>query len=226
MEDSDVFSIISKCFAPIEESEWEKITAQAAWSEFLNGARRALQDEKTFGYQVSTMKLLERRCPLQEYLTADEVNALFVPPTYKEKQSFARCHFTGGLPESVMPVESLYVAWSQDNSQHSLFPKKEGLYQGDSARYMRDVVKRLGFELPDYFVPYPDHLALELDLIAVLLRSGMREEARSFMFERLKWLTIVRKNFLQIQDDANFYLGLIDVLIGIRAQQGFEKDFV
>ena len=66
MQDEAVFSILSKCFAPVERAEWDTISKPAQWADFLNGARRALQDEKTFGCQTSAVERLGRKCPLQE----------------------------------------------------------------------------------------------------------------------------------------------------------------
>ena len=74
-------------------------------------------------------------------------------------------------------------------------------------------------EVPPAFSACPDHLALELDLVAVMLRSGMREEARQFLAERFAWLTAYRMRLLALEDDARFYIGLVDVILAIRAQQ-------
>ncbi len=219
MEDEAVFSTLSKCFAPVDESDWKHISGSSAWSEFLDGARRLLQDDRAFGDSVGPLARARRRCPLQEFLSAGEVDALFVPPTCEEKRSFAARHFTGGLPASARPVESLYTTWSSDSSGSSPFPQAKGLYLGDSARYMRMLVESLGLEVPGEFADCPDHLALELDLIAVMLRSGMKAEAKHFLTERFEWLTAYRMRLLSLKTDARFYIGLIDVLVGIRAQQ-------
>lgn len=221
MEDDEVFSIIAQCFAPASETDWHVITKSATWSAFLNGARRSLQDEKTFGCRTSAIERLGRRCPLQEFLSEGEVRSLFAPPTYEEKQSFAARHFTGGLPASALPIESLYVSWSQTGAQ-TPFSKASGFYESDAARYMRELIDRMGLRLPDVFAAYPDHLATELDLVAVMLRSDMRDEARRFITERFDWLTAYRMRLMHLQDDASFYIGLIDVVLGVRAQQGLD----
>jgi TorA maturation chaperone TorD len=189
------------------------------WSSFLDGARGAIQDEKPLGSEMSALKHFTRRCPLQEFLDAGEVRALFTPPSYAEKQSFANKHFVGGLPESVMPVESLYLPWSSVSVNEAPFSHKKGLYQGDSALYMQKLIERFGLCLPEYFRAFPDHIAVELDLLAVMLRSGMQDEASVFLSERFEWLTALRMRLLHLDDDASFYIGLIDVLLGIKAQQ-------
>ncbi|MEG0027501.1 MAG: molecular chaperone TorD family protein [Raoultibacter sp.] len=220
MEDEAVFSVIAQCFAPVDAAEWEQITKPAKWCDFLDSARRAIQDEKSFGKQTSAISRVGKRCPLQEFLSAGEVDALFAPPTFEEKCAFASQHFVGGLPDSVMPVESLYTAWSQSLKAETPFSCQTGLYLGDSAIYMRELVERMGMEVPAGFEAYPDHLALELDLVAVMLRSGMSGQAQQFLMERFEWLTAFRMQLLRIEEDARFYIGLVDVLVGIRAQQG------
>ena len=117
-----------------------------------------------------------------------------------------------------MPVESLYRTWSA-GAAPAPFSQQQGLYLGDSAHYLRELVERLGMEVPPAFAACPDHLALELDLVAVMLRSGMREEARQFLAERFAWLTAYRMRLLALEDDARFYIGLVDVILAIRAQQ-------
>lgn len=219
MEDAAVFSVLSKCFAPVNAEDWNRLANGASWSEFLDGARRLLQDEDGFGQAASPIGRARQRCPLQEFLSAGEVNALFLPPNYAEKQAFAARDFTGGLPESAVPVESLYTAWSR-GLEGSPFPQAHGLYRSDVAQYMRDVIGSLGCEVPDGFAGCPDHLALELDLVSVMLRSGMAKEARVFLIERFAWLTAYRMRLLELGDDARFYVGLVDVVLGICAQQG------
>ncbi len=223
MEDEAVFSVLSKCFAPVERAEWEHIVQGAAWSDFLDGIRRLLQDEGALGMTSAPLTRVRKRCPLQEFLSAGEVNALFSPPTFEEKGMFAARHFTGGLPESVVPVESLYAVWSVNPRAETPFPQAKGLYCGDTARYMGALVDSLGLQVPHAFASYPDHVSLELDLVAVLLRSGMHDEACRFFVERFEWLTAYRTQLLALQDDARFYIGLVDVLLGIRAQVGTVK---
>ncbi|MEG0461248.1 molecular chaperone TorD family protein [Gordonibacter sp.] len=220
MEDEAVFSVLSKCFAPVDEADWKHLTGNAAWSEFLDGVRRLLQDDRPFGSALSPLARARKRCPLQEFLSAGEVDALFCPPPFAEKNLFFARHFTGGLADSALPVESLYSTWSVVPGEQTPFPQAKGLYLSDAARYLRALIASMGLSVPDEFSDCPDHLALELDLLAVMLRSGMQRQAGQFLAERLEWLTAYRMRLLELGDEARFYIGLIDVLLGIRAQQG------
>lgn len=110
LDDAAVFSILSKCFAPVDKAEWENLSAREAWAEFLDGARFILQNGGSLGLDKSPADYRRgNHAPLQDFLSECEVCALFCPPTYEEKRQFAARHFTGGLPESALPIESLYV---------------------------------------------------------------------------------------------------------------------
>lgn len=218
LDDAAVFSVLSKCFAPIEQGEWEQLTKNTLWSEFLDGARRIMQGP--LGAHVNrTQRMRIEHCPLQEFLSAGEVNELYCPPTFEEKRSFAARHFTGGLPESALPIESLYVGQGRPIGSSPLEARGGGRYLGESARYMRSLVGQLGLSVPEEFSACPDHLALELDVVAVLVRSGMVEDARVFLSERFGWLTAYRMRLLALDEDARFYIGLVDVLLGMCAEQ-------
>ncbi len=216
MEDQAVFSVLAQCFGPLERKEWEALTAPALWDGFLTAARRLLQDERPLGAEVPSSASLASRRPLQEFLSEKELTALFAPPAFEDMERFAARHFTGGLPASAMPVESLYRPWSLDGA--TALPQEHGCYGGQSARYVADLCQRLGLEVPAAFAAYPDHLALELDLMAVLLRSGMAAEARTFLMERFAWLTDYRQRLIAL-GDASFPIALVDVILGIRTQQ-------
>ena len=109
MEYDEMFTVLSMCFAPVGQDEWKQLVDGPLWSDFLDAARRGLQDDDALGEPTSPIARVRSRCPLQEFLSAGEVKALFTPPTYDEKRLFAARHFTGGLPESAVPAESLYT---------------------------------------------------------------------------------------------------------------------
>ncbi|MFD0702553.1 molecular chaperone TorD family protein [Slackia equolifaciens] len=217
MNDAMTFATFACCFAPVERDEWNAIRADASWSDFLSGARSLLQDERPLGATLPPIGRARRGEPLSDFLAETEVRALFTPPTHDEKTSFSARHFTGGLPQSTVPVESLYTAWSKPGD--GPFAGRTGLYLGDSALYMRDLMRSMGIAIPDEFASTPDHLAIELDLIATMLEAGMAAEAQTFCIERLAWLGSYRTKLMALGDEGLFYLALVDALIGIRARQ-------
>jgi TorA maturation chaperone TorD len=208
----EVFTTISQCFAPVDESVWNEFTRYARWKSFIDGCTDAMCGQDATHPE------------LPDFLSDAEIDALHNPPTYEQKQQFAACHFTGGLPESAMPVESLYETWTNRTEEGMLFPQAKGLYGGDAAEYMDALIESMGLTLPDMFKGCPDHIAMETDMAALLFRSNLQAQATSFVAERFKWLTAYRMRLLEIKDNARFYIGLIDVLTGIAATYDVASD--
>lgn len=245
MEDQALFSVMAQCFGLVDEDAWAKLTTAPLWPDFLDGVRRALQEDRLLGDPRVPARQLHGCCPLQEFLSVGEVNALFCPPSFAEKQLFSARHFTGGLPESAVPAESLYQSGricrggrgnrggqdgqggrsdqsgrsDQGSRGGAGAARDKGGYLGTPARYMQALTSSLGLEVPPAFRACPDHVALELDLVAVLLRSGRHAQARTFFVERFAWLTAYRMRLLELGSEASFYVGLVDVLLGLREQQ-------
>lgn len=213
--DALVFSTLARCFAPVSEHEWREITAASAWLDFLDGARELVQGRRLLGNSSAPAVKLRPCGSLSSCLAQPEVRALFAPPSFAEKQAFASRHFTGGLPQSALPVESLYTRWAKPGM--GAFSGRCGLYLGESALYMRDLAVSMGFEIPEEFSACPDHLAVELEFVAVLLEDDGGAEARLFMHERFGWLTDYRKKLMSLGEAALFYLACIDLVIGMRA---------
>lgn len=217
MDDARLFAALAQCFGPVDQSEWERTTSDDEWQALIARLRMLLQQPDAFGAVEAPLLRAHRAVPLQEFLSSREVDALFAPPSFTEKQSFAARHFTGGLPESALPIESLYVEWTND-PKRSPFARQKGLYSADTALYMRDLIADLDLELPESLAAYPDHLSLELDMVSVLLEAGRTDDARQLFLERSAWLTAYRLKLVALGEEALFYLALIDVLLGVRAQ--------
>lgn len=217
MDNAAVFAIAALCFADCGEDEWASVTEPAAWNDFLASARRLLQEDGDVSDEAPIARM-RRSEPFSEFLADDEVRALYAPPTFDEKARFFARHFTGGLPASAMPVESLHVAWTADPARNP-FGRAEGLYESDAALYMRDLIARLGLDEDACLSPYADHLAVELDLAALLLRANRATEAWLFVDQRLSWLSSYRAQLIGLGPDALFHLAIVDLVLGIRARQ-------
>ena len=119
--------------------------------------------------------------PLQEALSL---------PTWSARSSFQNELLVPGMPLAAMPVESLYKAWS--TQQGNAFGATRGLYLGDPARHLSQVYRELAIEVPAEFASMPDHLTLELELLALLLDAGNGEAARQLAADHLDWLITKR----------------------------------
>lgn len=93
-----VFSVASKCFVDLGEQDYEELVSPEVWNVFLAEIAQAESGV------------------LAERLAARELVALENPPSFEEHGRFCRRHFTGGLPESAMPVESLYRPWRESGA--------------------------------------------------------------------------------------------------------------
>lgn len=187
MGESEALMIASLCFAPVSREEWDEVKSEQSWSSFLKALRGLGVDE-------GTLAVLGDRG---------------IIPSYEEKDRFARRHFTGGLPVSAVPVESLYL------------PPEPGAagpaYLRDTALYMRDTLMAMGAVVPEEFSACPDHLSLELQLASSLFAAGMTGEVRVFLAERLAWLPAYEAKLQSVSDEAAFYVALVASLSSLSA---------
>lgn len=213
MDKADVLETIALAFAKCDYETWTSVTGCAVWAAFLEGCRDAVRAD--VGKNPELVDLMDR----------SEVNAIHNPPTFSSKQHFAACHFTGGLPVSAVPVESLYQSKDCEAMSFAREAVCAGHYGGRSAAYMSQLVQSLGLSIPDEFQAYPDHLALESDMAALLFRSGADAQAESFIVERFPWIAFYRMHLVLLHsEDALFYVGLLDVLMGMMATCESKKD--
>lgn len=211
--DAAVFSKLAALFAPVTQEEWKELSAKTSWESFVDDLRR-MSSAGIAG--ESENPVLKRAMPLQECLSQDEVRALYAPPSFEERSRFAARHFTGGLPASALPIESLYTVWASD-PRRSPFSEIKPMHRSDAALYMSDLLAALGLEPSDDYELAPDHISLELATVAALLQDGMVEQARSFLVERFAWLTAYRSRLLELGSDALFFTALVDAILCIRA---------
>lgn len=216
IDDARLFAMLAQCFGPAAEDEWNRTVSEDEWQALIVRLRALLQQPDAWGVLAPAARS-RRVVPLQEFLSEPEVDALFVPPSFEQKQKFAARHFTGGLPDSALPIESLYVEWTVD-AKRGPFARQKGLYSADTALYMRDLIVDLGLQLPESLAAYPDHLSLELDMVSFLLESDRVDDARRLFLERSEWLTAYRLKLVALGEEALFYLAIVDALLGIRAQ--------
>lgn len=107
-------------------------------------------------------------------------------PAWEARSSFQNELLVSGMPLAAMPVESLYKAWSAQVG--NAFGATRGLYLGDPARHLGAVYEQLAIHVPEAFASMPDHLTLELELLALLLEAGNDAAARQLATDHFDWL--------------------------------------
>lgn len=216
MNDAEVFRTIALAFTATGDAAWKRATAPGTWAPFIDGLRRLMGGAGAFGRQRPPIQS-RLGAPLQEALTEQETRALFTPPDAAARRSFASRHFVGGLPTSAIPVESLYAPWALPKEKALTHAK--GHYQSTRSLYMRDLLASLGLELPVEFAAYPDHLAVQLEVLAFLIEEGDASGAAQFLLERFAWLSDYRPRLVSLGPEAHFHLALVDALLAMRALQ-------
>lgn len=110
----------------------------------------------------------------------------------------------------VRPIESLYKPWTSDPTAQTPMAREKGWLGGDSAAHLRDLFNALQIPLPEAFAHAPDHLALELELMALLVEQGEPEQQTRFRTQHLDWLDDLAA---KVQDGATpaFYRELISL---------------
>lgn len=89
-------------------------------------------------------------------------------------------------PYRLVPVESLYKKWTEEKSNLS-FASSSGYLMGDSAVHMNFIFKKLYITIPEQFQLMPDHLILQLELLALLEEASNIDFLNEFIFEHLDW---------------------------------------
>ena len=107
-------------------------------------------------------------------------------PDWPQRSLLQNEVLVSGMPLAAMPVESLYKPWSSDS--RNAYGSQRGLYRGEPARHMQSVYASLDIEVSERFAAMPDHLTLELELLALLLEAGNAAAAATVAFEHLDWL--------------------------------------
>lgn len=89
---------------------------------------------------------------------------------------------------SLRPIESLFKPWTADPTAELPLAREKGWLGGDPAAHLRDLYAALGVEIPRELHHAPDHLALELSMMGLLVEHGSREQQEQFRSQHLDWL--------------------------------------
>jgi TorA maturation chaperone TorD len=163
---------------------------------------RRLTEREASDFLTQGFTQLEYDLRLPDSLTADGLAALSL-------SQLAHWWREGIAPVTgkCNPVESLYKQWTQDKTCQMPFAREKGWLGSDWACHMRELLAGFQVELPDQFTACPDHLILELELMAILAEHGSKTQQRQFLSTHLDWLGDLSQKGIE-QDIAKFYLAV------------------
>ena len=103
------------------------------------------------------------------------------------KEQYLRV-FNGPSVPFYPPVESMYRVWTVDETARVPWAKEKRHYFSDGALHVQYIFEALGLAIPEEFRYTPDHLALELELVSLLMLHAKEEDKRRFLRDHLAWL--------------------------------------
>lgn len=102
------------------------------------------------------------------------------------ERDYSRAFLEPGHP--LKPIESIYKPWTSDPGAELPMAREKGWLGGDSAAHLQAVYDSLGIEIPADLAHAPDHLALELEFMALLVEQGTPESQALFRAQHLDWV--------------------------------------
>lgn len=112
----------------------------------------------------------------------------------------------------VLPIESLYRPWTEDVHCHLPFRSEKGYVGGDSALHLQSILQELGVDASQLGGLQPDHLAVELNVLGLLLEEDA-SAAQHFVQDHLAWIDdfwqAAQKRWEPTSESA-YYLELIN----------------
>ena len=127
-------------------------------------------------------------------------------------QDLKRLHwdaFHNPVASKVTPVESVYRRWSEDPASDSPLAKLKGYLMSDRALHVQELYRRAGLTSPPEFSAAPDHLALELEFMALLCERATFETQAEFCADHLDWVDDLAGDAAKKGIPA-FYRGMIE----------------
>jgi TorA maturation chaperone TorD len=108
-------------------------------------------------------------------------------------------------------VESTYKPWTIDKECGVVFAASKGLLMGDWACHLLDIYRSLSIEVPEDFRSTPDHLVLELELLALLHRTSPQAWISMFAKDHLDWIPELKKE-MDRAESSLFYKNAIEFI--------------
>ena len=185
-----------------------RITIYQILSEALKEPRGAFGDEQEdiVDFLQSAFKALQYPIDSESYQSwpklSKDINSL--------KNDY-RLSFLYPAVNRVLPIESIYMQWTFDETAEVPFAKEKGHLMSDFALHMQALYKQYQLSIPEEYGSMPDHLCLELEFYAFLLENENLERQKVFMNEHLNWVDQLYQDAVK-QDIPMFYRQVIQVI--------------
>jgi hypothetical protein len=206
-EIEEMLACFSLFYLRPQPESWSWLEQQGTWRRFVSSIQQTLKRRGHSGRFLVRQPLRSQRgtqpqkaprplsteAALSRWLLKEtglllEAGELSRAPRFETQLDFARKHLVGGLPVSVLPIESLHSRWTWQESASLPCACQTGLYNGDATTHMDSLLKQ--FELTvtgDAPLP-PDHLTIELSFLGLLIRYGSNIDVHQFIDDHLSWL--------------------------------------
>jgi len=188
---ASIYNLLAELLMPPTAENWEELTSP--------GTAEWLQSE-----------LAELGCnlPLPAMVGGEQLDLAAAGDAYYHSLAHP-------LGQSALPIESIYKPWTTDPSCELSIASEKGYLGGDASAHLADIYKALDLAIPPEYSHAPDHLGLELSLMALLVENGSREQQSLFLSQHLDWLP----DLLEAADARGIHSLYRDLLV-------FARDFI
>ena len=136
--------------------------------------------------QQGLLKNLEES--VKELYSIDSSIEEVLPENYAQFRELYLSSIGSTQKNAVLPIESLYKQWTQDDTCTLPFARDKGYILGDSALHIRYLLEKLKMEIPIELQGMPDHIAILLELLAYFIEHAPDHSIAEFMDDHFDWL--------------------------------------
>lgn len=94
----------------------------------------------------------------------------------------------GATSNRAIPVESLYEPWTADEAASPAIGRRTGYLRGDAAARLSEILAGAGLSTPSWLTLEPDHIAILLEVSALLAAYAPAVEQEAFFADHFSWL--------------------------------------
>ncbi len=211
MHSSTALGIFASLYRRCDKEDWIDATEHDTWQDFLKTVCPTIEiislpDDLSADDQNNEVVRDTNQLDTKSYHELKKI------PSYEKFITFANQHYIGGLPTSIVAVESLFRTWSASCDSQVAFAKQTGLYNSDYADHMRYLFEAYNIQIPYKTLP-PDHLSNLLIFLSLLVENASLSDVCTFIDEHLDWLPAYLERINERADKAIWLISLTQVLI-------------